>query len=82
MLCGAGLVALLPATGLSAVALVASLAPAPDPVPGWIGYVFLLARPLAYLGGLALLGALVVRATGRPGPRNAEILDARPPLTG
>ncbi len=82
VLCGAGLVALLPATGLSAVALVASLAPAPDPVPGWIGYVFLLARPLAYLGGLALLGALVVRATGRPGPRNAEILDARPPLTG
>jgi MFS family permease len=65
VLTGAGLFALFPATTWSAIALVQSYREPHDPVPGWIGYVVLLFRPLAYLSGLALLGAVAAVAAPR-----------------
>jgi len=65
VLAGAGLLALLPATAWSAIGIVQSFRQPHDPVPGWIGYVFILFRPLAYLGILALLGAVMAARPGR-----------------
>ena len=60
-----GVIALFPATAYSLVAIVAGYVTAPEPVPVWIGYVFMVARPLAGLGAAALLAALLTASTGR-----------------
>jgi hypothetical protein len=65
VLTGAGLLALFPATVWSAIGIAQSYRQPNDPVPGWIGYVFILFRPLAYLGVLALLGAAAALAGRR-----------------
>ena len=60
---GAGLLAILPATALSALALIASyLAPDHPAAPAWLGYTFILFRPLAYLGAAAVVGCLPIVA--------------------
>lgn len=60
---GAGLLALLPATGLSALSI-ATLSPGGDSFESapWWGYTFLLARPLSVLGAVAILAALLFAA--------------------
>ncbi|WP_146167573.1 hypothetical protein [Micromonospora sp. MH33] len=68
-----GLLALFPATALSALALVASyFAPYHPADPAWLGYTFMLFRPLAYLGAAAVVGGLMITAV--PGPRRRRRL--------
>ncbi|MEV0153931.1 hypothetical protein AB0H57_09355 [Micromonospora sp. NPDC050686] len=74
---GTGLFALLPATALSAVAVVVSyLGPDHAAAPGWAGYTFILFRPLAYLGAAAAVGGLLITAmphsAGRRPARTAQ----------
>ncbi|MFI2651673.1 hypothetical protein [Micromonospora fulviviridis] len=70
---GVGLLALFPATALSALALVASyFAPYHPADPAWLGYTFMLFRPLAYLGAAAVVGGLMITAV--PGPRRRRRL--------
>ncbi|WP_143025321.1 hypothetical protein [Micromonospora sp. WMMB235] len=70
---GVGLLALFPATALSALALVASyFAPHHPAEPAWIGYTFMLFRPLAYLGAAAVVGGLLITAV--PGHRHRRRL--------
>ncbi|MFE9207319.1 hypothetical protein [Micromonospora sp. NPDC007230] len=65
---GVGLLALFPATALSALTLVASyFAPHHPAEPAWLGYTFMLFRPLAYLGAAAIVGGLLITAV--PGHR-------------
>jgi hypothetical protein len=65
LLFGGGLLALLPATVMSAAALVIGVSHPADPVPGWAGYTFVFARAAAWLGALSLAAALVTVASGR-----------------
>jgi hypothetical protein len=70
---GVGLLALFPATALSALALVASyFSPYHPAEPAWLGYTFMLFRPLAYLGAAAVVGGLLITAV--PGPRRRRRL--------
>ncbi|HEX5995301.1 MAG TPA: hypothetical protein VFY84_09195 [Jiangellales bacterium] len=74
VLTGAGAAALIPATGLSALALVGTYLARYDPTPAWAGYTFLLARPLAYLGAAAVVAGLVVAAAApRSAPQQAVV---------
>ncbi|MFI7650924.1 hypothetical protein ACIBTZ_33380 [Micromonospora sp. NPDC049460] len=74
VVCGAGLLALFPATALSAVLLVASYFTPEHPAePAWVGYTFILFRPLAYLGAAALVGGLPVTALPSPTRRGPLI---------
>jgi tellurite resistance protein TehA-like permease len=67
---GVGLLALFPATALSALALVASyFAPHHPAEPAWLGYTFMLFRPLAYLGAAAVVGGLLIAAAPGAGHR-------------
>jgi hypothetical protein len=67
---GVGLLALFPATALSALALVASyFSPHHPAEPAWLGYTFMLFRPLAYLGAAAVAGGLLIVAASGAGHR-------------
>ncbi|WP_320065000.1 hypothetical protein [Micromonospora sp. RTGN7] len=66
LLCSGGLLAVLPATLLSGVAILAAYLDSASPTPGWLGYTFLGLRPLAYLGGTAVaVGLLLAAASAR-----------------
>lgn len=67
VLCGGGVLALLPATAMSAVALVLGYLYPHDVVPLWAGYAFVFFRPLAWLGAITTGGAWL--ATAVPGSR-------------
>lgn len=71
---GVGLLALFPATALSAVILVVSYFAAHLPAePAWLGYTFMLFRPLAYLGTAAIVGALLITAVPSAGDRQRPL---------
>lgn len=71
VLSGVAALALLPATAMSAAALVGGFLPVPGPedAPAWVGYTFILFRPLAYLGTLIAVGVLLLIAVPRAGDR-------------
>jgi hypothetical protein len=67
-LLGIGVAAALPATALSGLALLGSLFPPMDPyaaTPAWLGYTFMILRPLAYIGAATTLGGLTVLTVAR-----------------
>ncbi|MEU5725393.1 hypothetical protein [Micromonospora sp. NPDC047738] len=65
LLCGGGLLAVLPATLLSGAAILTAYLDPTGPTPGWLGYTFFGLRPLAYLGGIAVVLGLLLAAVPR-----------------
>ncbi|WP_229401694.1 hypothetical protein [Micromonospora okii] len=76
-LCGGGLLAVLPATLLSGLAILGTYLDPAAPTPGWLGYTVLGFRPLAYLGGSAVAVGLLLAAASTRGHRRAP----RPPFS-